>query len=115
MNINMSGSGRVVIDGKEFTGNNIQIRNNKVIVDGKTQDGELVGDVNVTVHGDVELLENGAGDVTAHNVHELSTGSGDVKCGDVSGSIKTGSGDVVCGKVSGSIRTGSGDVSHRSV
>ena len=112
MNINMN-NGRVVIDGKEFKGNNVVIRNGKVIVDGKTQDGELTGDVNVVVHGDVQSLENHAGNVTAQNVGEVSTGSGDVRCGNVSGSIRTGSGDVSCGNVGGNIRTGSGDVMHR--
>ena len=113
MNINMSGTGSVTIDGKKFTGNSFQVKNGKVIIDGKTQDGELVGDINVTVHGDVELLENGSGNVKAENVGEINTGSGDVECAYVSGSIRTGSGDVECGKVNGSIRTGSGDVSHR--
>jgi hypothetical protein len=97
VNINMSGSGRVVIDGKEFKGSNISISGNRVVVDGVTQDGELVGDINITVHGDVELLESGSGNVKAENV----------------GSINTGSGDVECYTVGGSIRTGSGDVSHR--
>ena len=109
----MSGSGRVVIDGKEFKGSNIRISNNKVTVDGVAQGGELVGDINVTVHGNVNILENGSGNVKAENVGEISTGSGDVECAAVSGSIRTGSGDVECGAVGGSIRTGSGDVSHR--
>lgn len=42
MNINMNGSGKVVIDGREFNGRNVQISGNKVIVDGVTQDGEIV-------------------------------------------------------------------------
>ncbi len=112
MNISMN-NGRVVIDGKEFQGSNVIIQNGKVVVDGKTQDCELVGDVNVVVHGDVQTLENHTGNVTAQNVGEVSTGSGDVRCGSVSGSIRTGSGDIFCGKVSGNIRTGSGDVIHR--
>ena len=111
MNVNMS-NGRIVIDGRQFQGNNVTITNGKVTVDGVVQDGELSGPINVTVHGDVQSLENHAGNVTAQNVGELSTGSGDVKCGDVSGSIRTGSGDVECGSVSGNIRTGSGDVAH---
>ena len=108
----MRGSGSVTIDGKTFTGNNVTIVNGRVIVDGKTQDGELVGPITVTVNGDVESLENHAGNVTANNVGEISTGSGDVKCLDVSGSIRTGSGDIICGAVNGNIRTGSGDVNH---
>lgn len=112
MNLNMR-NGRIVIDGREFHGNNVTINNGKVTVDGVVQDGELSGPITVTVHGDVQSLENHSGNVTAQNVGEISTGSGDVKCGNVSGSIRTGSGDVECGTVGGNIRTGSGDVSHR--
>jgi len=111
MNLNMK-NGRVIIDGREFYGTNVTISNGKVTVDGVVQDGELSGPVSVTVHGDVQSLENHSGKVIAQNVGEVSTGSGDVKCGNVSGSIRTGSGDVECGAVSGNIRTGSGDVRH---
>ena len=112
MNVNMN-SGRIVIDGREFKGSNVSIINGKVTVDGIVQDGELVGSINVEIHGDVNSIDNQSGNVTAHNVGEVNTGSGDVKCGDVSGSIRTGSGDVDCGSVGGNIRTGSGDVCHR--
>lgn len=112
MNISMN-SGRVVIDGKEFQGKNVSIRNGKIIIDGKTQDGELTGDVNVVVHGNVQSLENHSGNVTAQDVGEVSTGSGDVYCSSVGGSVRTGSGDVSCGDVGGNIRTGSGDVMHK--
>lgn len=112
MNIQMN-NGSVTIDGKSFKGNSVVVTNGKVIVDGVTQDGELTGDINVTVHGDVQVLENQSGNVTANNVGEVNTGSGDVTCKDVQGSVRTGSGDVVCGNVGGSVRTGSGDVSHR--
>lgn len=111
MNLNMR-NGKIVIDGREFHGSNVTISNGKVTVDGVVQDGELSGPISVTVHGDVQSLENHAGNVTAKNVGDISTGSGDVKCENVSGSIRTGSGDVVCGTVSGNIRTGSGDVRH---
>jgi hypothetical protein len=113
MKINMSGRGKVEIDGKGFIGNSIQISGDKVIVDGKVQEGSLTGVVNVEVYGDVSFLENESGDVRARNVGSINTGSGDIKCADVSGSIRTGSGDVECGNVSGSVRTGSGDLNHR--
>lgn len=113
MKITLDGSGSVVIDGKSFSGSSISISNGKVIVDGVTQDGSLTGNIDVVVHGNVKTLENQCGNVTANDVGEISTGSGDIKCGNVSGSVRTGSGDVACGSVGGSIRTGSGDVSHR--
>jgi hypothetical protein len=111
VNINMR-NGRVVVDGREFNGSSVVISNGQVTVDGVTQDGTLSGPINVTVHGDVQSLENHSGRVIAQNVGEISTGSGDVDCGDVGGSIRAGSGDVECCNVGGNIRTGSGDVTH---
>ena len=113
MNIKMSGSASVTIDGKTFTGTNINIENGKVIVDGKKQDGDLVGDINVTVEGDVKELRNGSGKVIAKNVGTLSTGSGNVSCVDVKGSVSTGSGNVNCREVGGSVRTGSGNINRK--
>ena len=110
MNVTMK-NGRVVIDGREFSGRSISICGNKVSVDGVTQDGELVGPISVSVIGDVDSLDNGSGSVLVHgNVGNINTGSGDVQCGDVRGSIRTGSGDVRCVAVGGSVQTGSGDI-----
>jgi hypothetical protein len=113
MNINMKGSAGVTIDGKTFSGNNISIKNGKVIVDNVVQDGELTGDVNVVVHGDVQTLRNTSGLITAEHVGSINTVSGDVNCLGVEGSIQTVSGDVNCAMVSGSIKTVSGDVRHK--
>lgn len=112
MNINMS-SGHTIINGQKFKGNNISINNGKVIVDGEIQNGSLINEINVAVHGSVQILETQSGNVIAQNVGEINTGSGDVECVSVTGSIRTGSGDVNCGDVGGNIRTGSGDVTHK--
>ncbi|WP_345842502.1 hypothetical protein [Shewanella algae] len=112
MEVNMR-SGKIVIDGREFSGSNITIVNGKVTVDGVVQDGELVGDINVTIHGDVERLENSRGKVVAKKAGSIHTQSGDVECGDVDGSVQTMSGDVNCGDIGGSVSTMSGDVRHR--
>lgn len=112
--INMKGSGRIVIDGREFTGNNITIRDNKVVVDGVEQSGELVGDIKIDVHGDVASLNAGSGDVTiSGSCGPVSTMSGDVHCGDVTGNIKTMSGDVTCGSVQGGVSTMSGNIRRK--
>lgn len=112
MELNMK-NGRIVVDGREFRGNSVTITNGKVTVDGVAQDGELVGDINITVHGDVERLENSAGTVKANNVGSIATQSGDVNCGAVNGSVQTMSGDVDCGNIGGSVSTMSGDIEHR--
>ena len=100
MKVSMN-SGSIVIDGREFSGRNVTIINGKVTVDGVVQDGDLTGPITVTINGDVQSIENHAGNVTAQNVGEINTGSGNVKCGNVGGSIRTGSGDVECGAVFG--------------
>jgi len=112
-NINMN-NGRIVINGREFHGSCVSISNGRVVIDGVVQDGdELVGNVNIEVYGDVDSLENACGNVTARNVGKIITSSGDIECGDVSGSIMTSSGDVKCGNVGGSVKTSSGDIKHR--
>lgn len=112
MQINMK-NGRVIIDGREFSGNNVSIINGKVTVDGIKQDSELVGDINIVVHGDVERLENSTGIVKANNVGNIKTQSGDVECGTISGSVRTMSGDVTCGDIKGNVSTMSGDIRRK--
>lgn len=113
MNFSMQNNGRINIDGRSFTGRNISISNGKVTIDGIVQDGELVGDINITVEGDIEKLENATGLVKANNVGSISTLSGDVECGNVSGSVSTMSGDVDCGTIGGNVKTMSGDIKHK--
>lgn len=111
MNINMSGSGKVTIDGKSFTGKNIRIDGNKVIVDGETQDGELVGDISVQVAGNVDELSSVSGDIIVNgNAARVSSTSGDISCEDVSGDVKTVSGDVNADYIMGNVNTVSGDI-----
>ncbi len=114
MNFDLKAGGRIVIDGREFSGKNISIVNGKVTVDGVVQDDQLVGDVNIDVHGDVVKLDAGSGSVTVSgSCGQVSTMSGDVECGNVSGNVKTMSGDVTCGAVGGGVSTMSGDIRHR--
>lgn len=109
MNLSMK-NGKVVIDGKTFVGSNIQINGNKVVIDGVTQDGELVGDINITVNGDVESIENTKGIVSAHNVGSVKTTNGDVTCADVSGDVETTNGNVKASKILGKVRTVNGGI-----
>ncbi|AUR89145.1 hypothetical protein NVP1121O_117 [Vibrio phage 1.121.O._10N.286.46.C4] len=114
MNITMKSSkGVVTIDGKSFSGKNVVISGDKVVIDGVTQEGSLVGDVTVTVTGDVETLSTQSGNVNADKVGSVKTASGDVTCGDVSTSVSTMSGDVRCKSIFGSVKTMSGDIIQR--
>lgn len=123
----------IKINGKTYFGNNIQVSNNKVIIDGVDVTGDhkdskeisiqVEGNIDtlsvdyaktVLVNGNVNSLKSGSGDVECKDVTgNLKTGSGDIECGNVGGGIETGSGDVKCGTVGGSVKTGSGDIKHR--
>jgi hypothetical protein len=39
--------GTIIVNGRRFAGNSVAIRDGKVVIDGKVQDGELHGDVDV--------------------------------------------------------------------
>ncbi len=116
MKLNFKSKGSVTIDGRNFVGRSVVINGNKVIVDGVEQGGELIGDISVTITGDVSSFELGAGTVEIHGaVGSVNTMSGDVTCGNVSGSVDTMSGDVMCGDIAGNASTMSGDIINRKV
>jgi len=105
----------VIINGVTYTGHgSITVVNGRVTIDGKdvTPDAK---EVHIEVNGNVESLSVDACRAinVAGNVGDLSTQSGDVKCGDVAGSVQTMSGDVRCGAVRGSVKTMSGDITHQ--
>lgn len=105
-------SGRVIIDGREFTGTSFSITGNKVIVDGVAVEGELVGDINIQIFGDVDSLETTDGTVSVSgNSGSISTTNGDVEVKGSSTSIKTVNGNVTT-SCTGSVTTTNGNISH---
>ena len=105
----------VIINGVVYNGNNLSIRGNKVIIDGKdvTPDSKSI---QINVDSNIHTLEvdNCEKITVTGNVGNVKTLSGDVDItGDVSGSIQTMSGDVDCGSIGGSVSTMSGDIKHR--
>jgi hypothetical protein len=113
MKINTGGSS-VTIDGRTFAGRSISINGDRVVIDGVEQSGTLVGPISVTVNGNAESVETGAGKVEVSGyAGRVKTMSGDVRCGDVQGDVGTMSGDVTCGTVAGNVKTMSGDIIGR--
>lgn len=105
----------IVINGNTYSGSNIVISNNRVIVNGcdVTPDGK---EINIKVEGNInELKVDACSNISVTgDVQTISTKSGDIDVsGNVNGSISTISGDIDCGPVSGSISTISGDIKHR--
>lgn len=104
--------GSIEVNGDQIRGKSITIENGEIFVDGEMKKSELFGDINITINGDVESLENANGTVKANNVGKISTMSGDVECGDVSGNVSTMSGDIECDAVAGKVETMSGDITY---
>lgn len=105
----------VIINGKSYSGNNITVINNKVIVDGKdaTPEGK---EINIVVEGNIsDLNVDACNRVTVTgSVKKITTMSGDVEItGDVDGDINTMSGNVDCNMVGGSVSSMSGNVKHK--
>ena len=108
-----NGKSTIKINGETYQveGNNIMIRNGKIIVDGKIINDEKVSVVKVIVAGNCESI-NCDGSV------EINGDSGRVKCGgschiggNVTGSVSAG-GSVTCGNIEGDILAG-GSVSYK--
>jgi len=102
----------VTINGKTYQGRNIQVINNRVIIDGKevTEKGMAKnGILKVQVEGTLESLITDAS-VEAGLVKGDIQAGGSVSCDDVDGDVQAG-GSVTCGKVGGDIMAG-GSVRH---
>lgn len=94
------------IDGKSFTGNEINIsKDGKVVVDGVEQEGNLVGNVTVNITGDVGEIETVNGNVTCSGaVNKISTVNGNVNCEKVAGNVNSVNGRVNVRSVSGGLK-----------
>ena len=105
----------IKVNGVIYSGNNLTIRNNKILIDGKdvTVDAKQI---NISIEGNVEKLEVDSCEKVSitGDVGNVKTLNGDVDIsGDVKGSVQTMSGDVDCRNINGSVSTMSGDVKHR--
>jgi len=124
----------ITINGKTYTGNNIQVINNKVIIDGVDISNDIdAKEINITVqgnlgvlevdhaklveiHGDINILNNGSGDVKCQNINgSVKSGSGNISSSSIGGNVQTGSGNVKSNIITGSVKTGSGNIKHSTV
>lgn len=102
--------GTISINGKTYNGNNIQIRNGVVTIDGVVQkDDSAKNAVEIRVlEGDITSLRTDLS-VNCNNVGMVHAG-GSVNCDDVRGDVNAG-GSVNCDRVGGSVTAG-GSVIH---
>ncbi|WP_210498767.1 hypothetical protein [Vibrio crassostreae] len=76
----MKSSQGVTINEEHFSGRSISIDNDVVMVDGKRAEITKSKLVKIVVHGDIEELTLGAGEVTANNVQKATVTTGELTC-----------------------------------
>jgi hypothetical protein len=106
----------ITINSNLFSGDNISVVNGKVFIDGNdvTLDAR---EIHISVQGDVQSIDVGTCNdfEVIGNVGKVRTGSGDLKCDNITGGVQTGSGGVECDSINGDVQTGSGDVSATTI
>lgn len=111
-----SNNSNVVINGVSYSGNNIVVTDNSVIVDGVVENLKNNQVVNIQIDGPVETLKVENGNIHVNgNVDTIDATSADVSVTGDSKSIKTLSGDVRCQNVYGNVESLSGDISCNHV
>ena len=105
----------IVVNGVNYSGNNVTIFGDKVLVNGKQVDLKGQLKVEIIVHADDATISTESGTVTVNgNTKNIKTMSGNVSTqGYVEGNISTMSGDVtVASSVHGNVSTMSGDIRY---
>ena len=108
---------KIVINGKEYLGQRVGVKDGKIIVDNVLQEQSVnTGNISVKVYGNVSHLTTVSGDVTVEGdvLYNVTTTSGDINCRDVKGGVETVSGDVSCSTVYQDIHTVSGSISYNN-
>jgi len=114
INMGTNSGSTITINGTTFSGKNITIDDNSVIVDGVvTQDISNEKDILIMIDGNVESVKTISGYIKAENVGKVKTTSGDIKCKNVSGNVSTVSGDISCLSVGKTTKTVSGDIYYK--
>lgn len=102
LGINM---GTITINGKTFTGNNVDVVGGRVIIDGVEQMSGQSGVLEVRVlEGTIHNLK-ADGSVSCNNVTGNVAAGGSVNCDDVGGNVAAG-GSVNCDNVGGKVSAG---------
>lgn len=90
----------------ESNGSNVVVSKGKVIIDGKVIKNELIGNIEVSIDGDITSIDCAGEVIVNGNVNGNIDCGGSVKIsGNVDGSIDCG-GSCECGNVGGDIDAG---------
>lgn len=96
--------GTIIVNGKRYEGNDVTIRDGKVVIDGKPQDGELPGDVEAQVVEGVFGRAECVASVTCGEVRGDVAADASVTGENVGGSIQAGGSVTARARAGGAIR-----------
>lgn len=103
----------IEINGVKYSGQNITVRNNKIVIDGVDQTPDSK-EITVIVEGDIDSIQNDKGKIEVKGyVRFVDSVNGDVHVhGGVDAGVKTINGNVTCGFVNGPVSTVNGNIKH---
>lgn len=107
----------ISINGQNFKGQNIQISNNKIYIDGKRVDKQFEDDkvFNIEVEGPLSKLDvdNAESIIVNGDCGNAKSTNGNIKItGDIAGDVKTTNGNVSANVINGKVTTTNGNISH---
>lgn len=117
MSIKLKNKGKIILNGKEYSGSALTIKNNKVYIDGQFIDTEKeekngILQLNLNIYADVENVDCECETLTIYgDVGKVKTTNGNIEIhNNVNGSINTINGNVSADEIYGDIETVNGNV-----
>lgn len=105
---------KIIINGVEYSGKNVQVTDTHVTIDGQIIASSITPKISIKIYGDADSVRTTSGEIKVESVAgQVETVSGDVTCGAVLGDVTSTSGDIRCKDIGGNVRTVSGDI-HKS-
>ncbi len=106
----------IVINGKSYKGNSLQINDNEILIDGRrVDDQEDQKVINITVDGNIDTLNVDSCDkleITG-DCGNVTSKNGDIQIsGNIDGDVTNKNGNIMCRNVSGDVETKNGSIQH---
>lgn len=110
-------SSKISINGFTYSGKSINIKNNKILIDGVdvTPNDKII---NIIVSGNADIIQVDACDTVkvAGDVEKLTVSAGNVDIGgDVYGNVETSAGNIQCGNVEGNVDASAGNITCENI
>lgn len=107
----------IQINGVSYSGNNITVESDKIIIDGKTiilasELPSLKPIINIS--GNVESVSTTSGEITVvQNANNVSSTNGNIRIhGNVSHTVKSTNGNISANKILGAVSTVNGNIKY---